>query len=539
MKINFWTSSILAVATSLILVQFSFAQNKASSAPLTSQNLFVTPIDQDLRIKTISLLPVVDNVGGIYAKPIEEELNQLITSDSQWSLNKFTSAKKININTLSDNPNDVAPLFKESGSDALLVASLTKGTRGINGSLSLYAGHEGLLFLQENLTDFKGFDIAEVRLEFKRLYTQLKAKMPFKGMILSRRGQQVTLNLGKNYGLKPNMNITVIQIVKINRHPKLNFMVSSEKEILGRVQLTQVDTNLSFGSVVYEREPGVITVGSKIIPEEYVKYATPVLTPDGKVLTALGNRSDKDLAFGENPTEWKPEPPPQFGKVGILAGVSSYEQNSDLKSAGSVTGKNGLAPNIAVNGEIWLNSNWYIGFHLRQSIFSVSNDLNGSAPSRLNMSLGQYGVSGGYNFLLNDDFFGPKLQVSTGFDNSKFSVDSSTPLALTTASYSGFILGLAGQFPLSNELPLDLGAKYNFWISPTLSEDSSSGSSSNSVSSFSFFVDYRLRPRFKIKTELDFEYYHSSFSGNATRPNPAASTSHKLTTLLLGLEYLF
>ncbi len=492
-------------------------------AQTNSQNAFVNQVDQDLTVKSVTLAPVTDNVGGIYSRPLTESLKKVLNSDLQWSLLSFPENIK---------SNDVSQALKYSGADSVLVAQLTKGTRGINGTLTLFSGKDALPLIQETLTDYKGFDVADVNAEFTKMFTQLKLKMPYKGMILSRRGQEVTLNLGSNYGLKSGMNVTVVQIVKLNRHPKLDFMVSSEKEVLGRVQLTKVDKNLSFGSVVMEREVGVVAVGGKVLPEEFVKYQNPAVSPDGKILP--GN-----AAFGDSPKEWVPEPPPQFGKVSLLAGISSYEQNTDIIGANSVTAKNGFAPNIAVRGELWIDSNWFVGFGLRQSIFAVSNDLNSSSPSRLNMSLEQYSVNGGYNFLLSNDFFGPRMQINAGFVSTRFTVDNSNPISLVSMQYGGMLLGLAGQFPISDTMPLDLGANFNLWLNPSLDENSSSGSSSNSVNTFGFFIDYRMKQRLNIKTELNFEYYKSDFSGTATRPNPATGTSHKLTTIMCGIEYMF
>lgn len=518
---------------------FSLVVTQSALAQTMNQNTFVSTVDQSLTIKTILALPTTDNIDGIYAKPIDQELNQLINSDLQWSLTKFENNQKVKNATLDENPKSIMELQKNTGADAVLAVHLTKGARGINATMTLFTGRDGLALIQETLLDYKGFDVVDVRNEIRKMFQNLKSKLPYKAMVLSRKGQQVTINIGSQYGLKPNMNVTVIQIIKINRHPKLNFMISTEKEVLGRIQLTKVESNLSFGSIVFERDPGVVTVGGKIQPEDFIKYNSPIVTPDGKILPDLSERKDAELAFGQSPKEWNPEKNPQYGKIGILAGFSAYEQNSSIIGSDSITGKNGLAPNVAVNGEMWLSAEWYVGIGLRQSVFPISNSLANSSPSRLNMSMSQYSINAGYNFLLSNDFFGPKLQINGGFCSTKFSVDSSSPIAFTTMDYGGMLLGFSGQFPISEEIPLDLGMRYDMWLTPSLSESSSSGSSSNTVNTFGFFSNYHLRQNMQIRAELNFEYFKSDFSGTATRANPASGTSHKLSTLLVGVEYLF
>lgn len=513
----------------------------AYSGATNAQNVFVSDTDQDLTIKSVVIVPTVDNVSGIYLKPVEDELKQLLNDDKQWSLANFPpELSTIKSTTLDERPEDIKTILRIAKGDAVLSSKIIKGPRGLSITLTLFVGREGLPLLQENLSDFKGFDTAQVRSEVRKLFENIKYRMPFRATILSRRGQQVTINLGSNYGLKPESRVSVVQIIKINRHPKLNFMVSTEREVLGRVKLFKVEPHLSFGYIEMEKDPGVIAVGSKILPDEFVKYSVPVTTPSGKVMQDLSTRPDKDVAFGDNPQEWLPERPAQFGRVDLMAGFSSYTQNATLQSAGSISGSQNFAPNILVRGEMWINPQWYVGALLRQAVFQVDNGLQGSSPSSLNMALSQYSVNTGYNFLLTNDFFGPKIQLGAGYINTDFTIDDSTPTAFTKMKYGGLVLTLAGQFPLSDELPIDLGAKFDFYVNESLSENIRSGdSSSSTINSFSFFVDYRLRSRFKIRGEILLEQYSTDFDGAGDRTDPANSASHKLTTVMGGIQYLF
>lgn len=524
-----------------ILVTCLLSITSSVFAQTNAQNTYVSAVDQDLAIKSIVLVPTTDNVGGIYSRPIEEEIRQLLNDDKQWSLAEMPKDLKIKSETLDENPAEVQKILKAANSEAALTSKIIRGPKGLSITMTLFVGRDGLPLVQDALIDYKGFDLSEVKSEVRKQFENIKYKMPFRASVLSRRGNQVTVNLGSNYGLKTNSHVSVVQIVKVNRHPKLQFMVSTEKEVLGRVRLFKVEPFLSFGYVEMEKEPGVISVGSKVLPDEFVKYSNPVYTASGKVLQDVTTRPDKDVAFGDNPQEWLPESDPQYGKVQLLAGLSQYTQNEKLDTVGSVSGSNNMAPNLMVRGELWLNTEWFMGALLRQSVFSMDNDLAGSTPGNLNMSMAQYGVSVGYNFLLTSDYFGPKLQFTGGYQNTTFSVDQSTPTAFTKMQYGGLLLGLAGQFPVSDELPVDIGAKFDLYLNPSLSETgkTSGSSSDNKINSFGFFVDYRMQKRFKIHGELLFEYYDSDFSGTGTRENSATSISHRMTTLFGGVEYSF
>ncbi|WP_413576512.1 hypothetical protein ACLVWU_00560 [Bdellovibrio sp. HCB290] len=510
----------------------------AFTAQTFAQNAYVSPVDQDLAIKSIVLVPTTDNIGGIYSRPVEEQLRQQLNEDKQWSLQSYPKNLDIKSELLDEAPAQVQKLLQAAKANAALTTKIIRGPRGISITMTLFVGRDGFPLLQESLVDYKGFDTADIKTQASILLSNIKNRMPFRAEILSRRGQQVTLNLGSNYGLKMDSRVSVVQIIKVNRHPKLNFMVSTEKEVLGRVKLFKVEPYLSFGYIELEKDPGVITVGSKVMPDEFVKYSTPVTTPSGKILTDITTRPDKDVAFGDDPKEWAPEPPPQYGKVEVLAGFSSYSQNTKLTTptAQSVSGNANLAPNLLVRGELWINPEWYVGLSLRQSVFSIDNGLPGSTPGSLNTSMSQYSVTGGYNFLLSNDFFGPKIQLSAGYQDTNFKIDDSTPVAFTSNKYGGLMISLGGSFPLGPEIPMELGGKFDLFMNPTMSESPNSGSgTSSTINSFSFFGSYRLKPKFAIKGELLFENFSSDYKSTADR----STVSHKMTTFLGGIEYLF
>ena len=525
---------------SLLVPYFVFMTGPFSQAQTTAQNMYVSSIDQDLAIKSLVLVPVSDNIGGIYAKPLYEELVHVLNEDKQWSLSNYPNEYKLKPEGLDDRPAEVQKLLRVSRAEAAIATKIIRGTKGTSITMTLFVGRDGLPFLQEELKDFQGFELSELKLEIRKLFENLKFRMPFRSTILSRRGQEVTLNLGRAYGLKPESRVSVVQIIKVNRHPKHHFMVSTEKEVLGRVKLFKVDDYMSFGFIEMEKEPGVISVGSKVMPDEFVKYSLPVTAPSGRVLHEINISPEKEFAFGEDPKEWVPNLPPQFGKLDLLAGLSSYTQNANLTTAGSISGSSSLAPNIMARGELWLSPEVFLGTQLRQSVFSVDNSLSGSTPSSLNMSMGQYGVNAGYNLLLTNDFFGPKLQFGAGYLNTNFNVDDSSPTAFTSMRYGGLFVRLAGCFPLSEVLPLEFGGKLDYFINSSLSENVTSGaSSSNNLSNFSFYGKYKKKTREYIFGEILFEGYSSNFSGIGQRLDPATSSSHKMTSLFLGMQYLF
>jgi len=516
----------------LSLVVFYSLQTRAQST-----SAFVSAADQDLTIKTVTAAPFTDNIKGIYSKPLYKNFQELLANDRSWSYEALPENTVTPLD-LDENPNAVKGFLNSAKAQGLFSLRLTKGPKGLNAKLYFFVGPSGQPLLNEELIDYPGFEVADLEKQVQRMYEKIKTRLPYRGMILSRRAQEVTINLGFKNGLKNNDEISVIQILKVNRHPKLKFLISTEKEIIGKIKIYKTDEYLSFAYVTYEKEPGTVQPTAKLLAQEFVQYAEPVLQ-NGQVIPGLENRKDRELSYGESPREWLPTQAPQYGRIALLAGLGQYSISTNL-STGSIDASTPLAPEIAIKGELWLSSEWNILYNFRQSVFSVKNPLAGSTPGTLNMSLSSYGVSGAYNFLMSEDFFGPKIQLSAGYTTYNSHSDQSTPLAFTNMNYGGLAFGILGQFPLSNEVPMDLGAQLNLFLSPGMSESSSSGSSAKSqINQFGFFGVYHLKSRFKVRGEINFEYYSTDFSGTGARTTPSSNTTQKMTSLMGGIEYLF
>lgn len=492
-------------------------------------------VDEQLTVKTVMLAPLNDNVSGIYAKPLTSQLSNIVEQDRQWDLKSFPGNHKGTLEEFEDKPKMVQDLLTQSKVDALLAGRITKGPKGISLRLDLFSARDGQLMVQENLQDYAGFEINDLRNQLEGSYKNLKAKMPYSGIVLSRKNQTVTVNMGTFQGIKAGDDLSVIQIIKVTRHPRFHFIISAEKEIIGRIHVDKAEESLSFGSISMERTENVIQPGMKIMPVNFVKYSV-------NPVAGLADRPDSDVAFGnETPKEWVPATPPSFGKIGLLFGLGSYAVSNNLQGVGSVNGRSSLTPSLHLDGELWLTKNWFGDLQVREFVTQISNGYSGSSPGHINLSATEASLQFGYNFLIADDFYGPKFQLSAGLTQFNTHLDDSTPVAYTSMKWGGLGIGLGGSFPVSDETPINLGAKLNYYLSTTLSESpvDSGSSSSPSITQFSVYGTYRYSPRMNWRADLMYDLYSSSFSGTGSRTPAATSASHTITTLAGGVEFLF
>lgn len=496
---------------------------------------YFSQIDQDLTIRKLAVFPVRDNLQGIYARPIETQLNTLLKANHQFDLVEANVGENFpTLGELESDPNAVIRLASGVEADAFIIGHASRAPTGLTIKLDLFLKRDGKLIAQEILKDHPRYEIPELKVQVQELLKKLLRKIPYSGIVLSRQGNRVTVNLGRVDGITQNQVLSVIQVIKANRHPKFGFLVSTEKEILGKIKVLKVDETLSFGNVVTELDKGVIKKGSKIGGLDQVSYSnTDSLDGDA---ASLDDRPDKQISFGKNPEEWKPIPPPSFGFVGLKLGVGSFSTNVSLEGNTSVTSKDPFYPSIGLLGELWLNPEWAVRFEMQQGI--IGTKVNGTP---IDNQLSRYSLMVGYNVLLEESFFGPKIQVRGGFMNYSLGASpNNTTFAETT--YSGMVLGVAGSLPVTEDNVWTVGAGINLVLFPRMQESpfTSGASNKNSVTDFSVFGEKRIRENLRATGSLDFSLYNTTFSGTGSRTGTQANKlSQTHTVLNAGIIYLF
>ncbi len=539
-------ASLIMVA--LATLTFTTKVEAQSSNPLIEQSAtYVSAVDESLTLRRVAVLPVVDNVGGIYARPIEAQLISLVRDSHRWDqADVAISSAMPSVSELEEKTASFQKLIKNLDADAFFVAAASRGPNGLSLRLDLFLKKDGKLLAQELLKEHPRTEIPQLKEQVKILYDRLVAKLPYQGLILSRQNNRVTINLGKSDGLKKDQIVSAVQIITVTRHPKFGFLLSTDKEILGRIKILKVDDTLSFGAIISERERGAIRRFAKITSLEVVNYGDPnSLSPDAD--KDLSKRPDAGVAFGQDAKEWVPAKPPAFGEVGGRLGLGIYNTSLNINS-GCCEAKSAFYPSLALHGELWLTPQWIARAEIIQGVLSTPNPRAGSTPGDLNHSYSRYSLVFGYNFLLHDDFFGPKLQLSAGLAKANMFVDDSSPRSLTSTSFSGLEVGLLGLFPVTDEKIWYLGGKFNLFLFPKMSESpiTSGGDPKASIADFSIFVQKKLGQNLRAEGSLDFSLYSANYSGDGNRldptgttPETAGSLSQRHTILSGGIVYMF
>ena len=505
----------------------------AQEAKVAEGATYRSAIDQLLTVEKVSVLPFTDNLQGIYARPLEAHFISLVDQMHRWDYVPANSSGPILApEELEASPEKTLQVTQGLAADGVFATRITKGPNGIMIHLSLFLAKDGKLLSQAILKDYKQFDLADLKEQMQRLLSEIVTRLPYSGRVLSREGNRVTINLGLKDGLQKNQVLSAVQIIKANRHPKFNFLISTEKEIVGKIKILKVDQTLSFGNVVTEREKGTVEKSAKLGPLDFITYSggqSLSLTPSPE--EALAQKEGSAISFGKDAKAWQPRSAPIFGQVGGNVNMTRASYNRELTAGTSQSSSDDYAPGVGLEGEIWMTPEWTFHARLNHAFLSLKNS-SGTGPAKLNASLTEYEALVGYMFRFGPDSWSAFAEPFLGYFNSKLYVDT----VFTTQTHSGFKFGVRGAVPIDQNGVYGVGGEFSMALRSGLKESPDTGGvDSTGVTNFGVFGYKKLSERLKAQVGLDF----SMFSANFNRTGQSSSSSQRFTTLSGGVYYMF
>lgn len=527
-------TKIIGVLTLIIFTSSAFAK-PAKEDTTEYQSRF----DKSITFHKVTYLPSVDNVKGIFAKDLDKKLEELIINNHQWDFVKTNIAGSVvRPEEMIGNPENVKSITKHIKADGFFISELRKDPDQTKLHLYLFSALTGELVTEEEVkTPMQ--TTAGVTNTLARMMEKLKQKIPYDALVISRTDNRVTINAGEADGVRVGQNLTAIKVISANRHPKRRFIIKSNKVLLGQIRIVKADKYLSFGDIQSETEPGVVTEGVKLTGITKVLYKdtpwTKTYTPPEQLLS-----ENNKTVFGKDAQEWIAQDPPTFGKIGGQLALGPFNNSLGFADGTTINAKTSTYPRININGEVWITPKMYTNLMFAQGIGQSSNPSGGND---LSSSLTQYRLSFGYNLLLRNDFFGPKLSFDLGLAGYRMFVDSTNPATgFTTLSYRSVPIGIGGFTKISKSGNWGVGGKAYFHLFPSLTETPiSSGDSSNTINEFHIYAENKFTQRLRLKFGLEFMILSSNFSGGGgrTSTSPANSSSHRYTMLTTGIDYLF
>lgn len=175
-------------------------------------------------------------------------------------LEKLLEEQKLGVTGAID-PNSAAQLGKILGVRIIVSGTVTslEGYTEINARLinvdsaSIIAAEKVRAGSAEKLRDL-----------VTKITDKIVLAFPMEGYIVQRTDKKVTLDLGKQIGVRPGMKFIVFKEGKIIKHPKTGEVLDVETIETGLIEIKDVKEKTSMGVIIQETAPNAVAYGSMV-----------------------------------------------------------------------------------------------------------------------------------------------------------------------------------------------------------------------------------------------------------------------------------
>ena len=175
-------------------------------------------------------------------------------------LEKLMEEQKLGVTGAID-PNSAAQLGKILGVKIIVSGTVTslEGYTEINARLinvdtaSIIAAEKVRASSAEKLRDLVA-----------RITDKIVLAFPMEGYIVQRTDKKVTIDLGKQIGVRPGMKFLVFKEGKVIKHPKTGEVLDVETIELGIIEITDVRDKTSTGMILQETAPNAAAYGTMV-----------------------------------------------------------------------------------------------------------------------------------------------------------------------------------------------------------------------------------------------------------------------------------
>ena len=201
-------------------------------------------------------------------------------------LEKLLEEQKLGVTGMID-PNSAAQLGKVLGVKIIVSGTVTslEGYTEINARLinvdtaSIIAAEKVRASSAERLRDLVA-----------RITDKIVLAFPMEGYIVQRMDKKVTIDLGRQIGVKPGMKFIVFKEGKIIKHPKTGEVLDVETIETGLIEVKDVKEKTAIGTILQETAPNAVAYGSMVRSSTKDSLETPEREQEKSVQQDSGER---------------------------------------------------------------------------------------------------------------------------------------------------------------------------------------------------------------------------------------------------------
>lgn len=466
-------------------------------------------------MRRCSLLPVTDSVGGAIGFKVFEDL-ELDLKKSSWctyvsnsSMIGVFSRYKDNLPRHLKEPEVVKAVSEKLKVGSLLRVNIVSALKGIELQLDI-VGENGVdLYFTEKLI-LDSDDIEGISQAVKNWLDFYAKMIPYDGKVTGVLGEQITFDVGKGYPIKIGQEFLIRRLTGLKKHPLLKKIVDWDTEVLAQGEIFSISDNQALGMIKVYKQDKKIAVGDWL-----------------KLEAQTSDDIDMKAAL-DKPETVKP------GTLGLISFAFFGSQSST--STAATTDSQRMSGNLFgfdVRGELWMTRNWFGALELMTSLGSEKKSSGTPDKKSVNVNNNALKFTGGYKYLPLGFFYGPQVDIYTGFATHTFDIDYSAQDGFGKNSISGLVLGTNINLPISRDYRFVAGAE--FIPFPTFKDSDNLYSSASSTSS----LELEVGAKYQYMTNITFDGSIEVQSHKAKFDGELKEVSYKDTFFKLGATFNF
>ncbi len=461
------------------------------------------------------LLPIQDSVGGALAFKVYERVEQYL-KDGDWCYFRNNSEiinilgnYRRNLKGHLNNPKILKILAEKTKAGSLLKIEIQSEVKGAFVDIQVFGENGEDIYFKER-TRLESDDVDVIAQTISNWLDVYEKTIPYDGRIIGVLGNQFTVDMGKDSGVRMIDNIEIVRPVKKRKHPLLKEIVDWDTKRIGQGRLFHITRSQSQGKLRVIEKRQFIKLNDWVRIRKNAKSST-----------------NDELKYTEVRTR-------KTGQLGIAKVLLNLGTGTSMvkPTSGNLKKVGGLVGGVGFRGEMWATRNFWVGAEFDQN-FSTYKRKEGTLNFSSNSaSMTSYRFKVGYKYLPLGFFYGPQVDAYAGYGSYGYGLDAQD--GFVDVTFSGFCMGFRGSMPLKQKMRIFL--ELEFLFSGSYDEAIPTYGDADSVSTYVIHVggSYMYNSKISFEGTLNIASSKATFDASS-----AEQIKNGMTSLMFGTIFNF
>ena len=465
------------------------------------------------------LLPVTDNLEGAMSYKIFEDVERYL-QEGDWCYYRpnaeildILGQYRQNLPAHLENPAVLKVISDRTGAGSLVRITAQVEGGQLKLRLAVLGANGEDIYFQEEST-LPSDDLAVGIRTIKNWLEAYKRRIPYDSMVVAVLGDQFTLNVGQEYGMRTGMKAEIFRSTGLDKHPLLQEVVGWPKKKIGEAKILAVSEESAQGQITLYQDGQQLQVGdwAILIPEENV-----------------------EVVSGKEPLPQKDSHQDHFGKLGqILLAATVGSSDGKLNIAYNRIHFAGLSLGAIIETELWATRHWWAGLDYGVMQAKYRHESGLIPDEDLDTTVSRFKVKVGYRYLPLDYYYGPRVDLFLGHTNYWYRLpQAKDALGMSEMAIRGIAGGVKGDIPFLAKTRLYLRLEALLFVTKFAEQNHFYGKADR-ISSYELELggSYEFAPGWRGEVAVNY-------TSNTVKFISSSKVSFSDTLLKLGTSFIF